>query len=104
MDDDVDFEEKKVESKPGDIPFFEGQMVNFTKASFTSGSNLEIEDKVFRTDEIVQFVVEARCAGINHKVNEKTGDLERIHSMKVIDVLPVPYEITIDQLREKAQV
>lgn len=83
------------------VPSFEGQSVDFTKASFTSGTNLEIDDKVFRTDEVVQFLVEARCAGINHKVNEKTGSLERVHSMKVIDVLPVPYEVTIEQLRDK---
>ena len=99
MDDDEGYVEKKITLS--DIPNFEGQSVDFTKASFTSGTNLEIDDKVFRTDEVVQFIVEARCAGINHKVNEKTGCLERVHSMKVIDVLPVPYEFTIEQLRDK---
>lgn len=103
--DDEEFIEKRVDEKPPSaaIPFFEGQIVDFTKASFTSGTNLEIDDAVFRTDEIVQFVVEARCAGVNHKVNEKTGAMERVHTMKVIDVLPVPYELTIEQLRERAK-
>ena len=98
-----DFVEKAVDEKPPSkcIPFFEGQIVDFTKALFTSGTNLEINDAVFRTDEIAQFVVEARCAGVNHKVNEKTGAMERVHSMKVLDVLVIPFETTVEQLREK---
>jgi hypothetical protein len=104
FDDAPAFVEKTIDEKPPSkaIPFFEGQIVDFTKASFTSGTNLEIDDAVFRVDEVVQFVVEARCAGIAHKVNEKSGAMERVHTMKVIDVLPIPFETTLEQLREKA--
>jgi hypothetical protein len=93
--------ELEVKKLPVFIPPFEGQEVSATKASFTSGTNLEIEDKVYRSEDIVRFVVEARVAGVNHKTNDRTGLLERVHLLKVVDVTEVPYELDLDAVLNK---
>jgi len=66
------------------IPSFEGKEVALTKAKITSIA-LRIEDRVFRVDEYVRMYIEGRVSGIDHKVNDKTGGLERIHVIKAID-------------------
>lgn len=94
VSDIVRVEEVEAAEKP-QIPAFEGQEVQATKVSFTSGTNLEIEDGVYRSEDIVRFVVEARVSAVNHKTNEKTGGLERIHTVKVIDVTEIPYDLDL---------
>lgn len=74
------------------IPDFEGQPVDFTKAKLTSASNLEIADQVLRLDDIVRAYVDCRVVRIDHVINERTGKLERVHTFKVIDATLVPYE------------
>lgn len=85
------------------IPPFEGQEVQATKVSFTSGTNLEVEDAIYRSEDIVRFVVEARVSAVNHKTDETTGNLVRIHTLKVIDVTEVPYDLDIDSILNKGQ-
>jgi hypothetical protein len=98
---EIDPAEYGARKLPATIPPFEGQEVSATKVSFASGTNLEVEDRVYRSEDIVRFVVEARVAGINHKTNEKTGLLERVHSLKVVDVTEIPYELDLDDLLNK---
>lgn len=69
---------------PANIPDFEGKPVGFTKAKVTS-TTLDIDDQVFRLDEYVRMEVEGRISAVDHKVNDKTGALERIHTIKVVD-------------------
>lgn len=80
------------------IPSFEGQPVEFAKAKVTSVSGLETGDKVWHLDQIVTLVVECRVAGIDHKVNQTTGKLERLHTLKAIDCVPVG--ASIETIRE----
>lgn len=73
------------------IPEFEGMKVSHAKAQFTSTSNLEVEDEVYRIDEVKRFYVEAKVVNVHHRVNEKTGDLDRVQVLKVVDVQPVTW-------------
>ncbi|RYZ15696.1 MAG: hypothetical protein EOO70_06220 [Myxococcaceae bacterium] len=73
------------------LPEFEGNKVARTKAQFTSTSNLEVEDEVYRLDDVKRFYVEAKVVNIHHKVNEKTGELDRVQVLKVVDVQPVTW-------------
>lgn len=84
---------------PADIPRFEGEEVTFTKAKVTSVSGLEIGDQVFRLDQVVRMVVEARVVGIDHKVNAD-GKLERVHNMKALDSIVIDWKADLDSLRE----
>lgn len=85
----------------GGIPNFEGQEVAFTKGKITSAANLEIDDSVFRLDDIVQVLVETRVTGIDHKVNERSGKMERIHTFKAIEAIVLPEGTPIEALRTR---
>lgn len=67
------------------IPDFEGKEVSATKAKITSTASLEVDDRVFHVDDYVRMVIEGRVVNVAHNVNDKSGDLERIHTIKAID-------------------
>ena len=46
-----------------------------------------VGDKVFKLDEIVKVVVEARVQNIQHKVDQTTGKLHRVHTLKAVDAV-----------------
>lgn len=81
------------------IPNFEGEEVTATKVKITSVAGLEIDDRVFRMDESVKLVIEARVVGIDHKPNA-AGKLERVHLLKAIDSLIVDWSLDMDGLKE----
>lgn len=83
-----------------DIPKFEGQSVAATKATITSVSALEVGDRVFRLDQSVKLLVEATVASVQHKVNDKSGFLERIHTLKAIDTAVVDWDVDMDAVRD----
>ena len=74
------------------IPTFEGKEVEYTAAKITSVGGLEIDDSVWRVDEYVRMVVECRVVAVDHKVNEKTGKLGRVHLLKAIDSKVIAWE------------
>ena len=76
----------------GTLPTFEGKEVEFTAAKITSVAGLEIDDAVWPVDHYVRMVVECRVVGIDHKVNEKTGKLGRVHLLKAIDSTVVAWD------------
>lgn len=84
---------------PAEIPRFEGEEVAFTKATIKSVSGLEVGDQVFRMDQVVRMVVEARVVGIDHKVNTE-GKLERVHNMKALDSIVIDWNADLDTLRD----
>jgi hypothetical protein len=67
------------------IPDFEGKEVEFTAAKIVSVGALEVDDMVWRIDDYVRMVVECRVLKVGHDVNEKTGKLVRVHTLKAID-------------------
>jgi len=73
------------EANPAKLPQFEGQDVSFAKAKLTSVTALEIDDRVLRLDEMVSMYVDGRVVRIDHVVNDKTGHLERVQTIKVIE-------------------
>lgn len=83
-----------------EIPSFEGNEVVATKAQITSVSALEVGDRVFAMDEIVKVVVAGRVQNVQHKVNQTTGKLERVHTIKAVDVLVLDWDVDLDTLRE----
>lgn len=69
-----------------EIPDFEGKTVATTKVRMSSTLGMDIQNTVLKTDDVVYLVVEARVTGISHQVNERTGDLERVQTLKAIEV------------------
>lgn len=88
--------------EPGEItqiPNFEGEEVVATLAKITSVAGLEIEDRVFRMDETVRLVIEARVIDVGFKPNS-AGKLVRVHLLKAIDSMIVDWALDMDGLRE----
>ncbi len=73
------------------VPDFEGKAVAGTRLKLTSASNLECDDAVLHHDDIVRVVVDARVTNISHPVNERTGEMERVQTLKALDVQIVPW-------------
>lgn len=74
------------------IPMFEGKEVAATAAKVTSVSTLEIDDRVWRVDDFVKMEIEARVISVDHKVNERTGKLVRVHQIKAVDCRVVAWD------------
>lgn len=74
------------------IPLFEGKEVSATAAKVTSVSTLEIDDRVWRVDDFVKMEIEARVISVDHKVNERSGKLIRVHVIKAVDCKVVPWD------------
>jgi hypothetical protein len=74
---------------------FEGKNVKATAAKITSVAGLEIDDSVWRVDQYVRMVVECRVVAVDHKVNEKSGVLARVHLLKAIDSKVLPWEAEV---------
>lgn len=75
-----------------EIPFFEGKPVTTTKLRISSTIGLDIDNAVLKSDDIIRIVVEARVSGVNHTVNERTGEMERVHTAKAISVAITPWD------------
>jgi hypothetical protein len=73
------------------IPDFEGKPVALTKVKIASAGALDASDAVLRVDDIVRLVVEARVIQVHHNVNDRTGHLERLQTIKPIAVEIAPW-------------
>lgn len=91
--------ERRIGDRPLNIPRFEGEEVVATAAKITSVNGLEIEDLVFRMDESVKLVIEARVVSVDHKPN-KDGKLVRVHILKAFDSLVIDWSLDMDGLRQ----
>jgi hypothetical protein len=66
------------------LPKFEGQEVATARLRMTSVSSLDLEDdKPFRIDDMVKLFVEGRVTRVDHVVDEKSGELRRVHTIRV---------------------
>lgn len=80
------------------LPKFEGQEVNDSRFKLTSVTDLEVDESAHRIDDIMRLFVEGRITRVDHVVDEKTGLLKRVHTIKVIDAIPLPWDFSTDQL------
>lgn len=67
---------------------FEGQPVTVCRARLTSVTGLELDD-VHQIDDVVRIVVEGIVTGIGHIVDPISGNLVRVHTVKVHDATPL---------------
>lgn len=67
------------------MPSFQGKDVALTKLKFTGGAK-EVHLAAPTIDQIVSITFDGRVSGVEYKVNEQTGDLEEIVSVRIIDV------------------
>lgn len=80
------------------IPMFGGKEVRASMLRMTAAT-VELDDQVIGIDDIVRIVIEGRVTSVNHQVNERTGDLERLHTVRALGVervqVVVPKGVTV---------
>jgi hypothetical protein len=82
------------------LPTFEGQIVESARLKLTSVAKLEVggDDVFSRIDDIVRLFVEGRVVRVDHVVDELTGQLQRIQTVKVVDAIQLPWDFDAGQL------
>jgi hypothetical protein len=85
-------------SEVSGLPDFEGQPVDFTRVKLSSVSKLEAGEQFSRIDDTVRMFVEGRVVRVDHVVDELTGKLMRVHTVKVVDAIQLPWDFDAGQL------
>lgn len=67
------------------MPQFQGKDVSQTKVKFTGGAK-ELFTIPPKLDQIVKVEIEGRVSGVAHVVDESTGDLVEVVTVKVLDL------------------
>lgn len=76
---------------PEPIPHFEGHPVIGSTVKMSGAMpQTELDDVVLGVDDVVQMISLFRCIGVQHKVDEKTGNLIRVHTLKPVEMVLYP--------------
>jgi hypothetical protein len=77
------------------IPSFEGAPVSTARMKISGASAIEAaDDIVISTDDRVRLVGEYRVVGVQHSVDDKTGELVRVQVLKPIAIQLCPWDPT----------
>lgn len=76
------------------IPHFEGRPVDHAQVKVSGTAPMDdLDDVVLSIDDAVQMVSTFRCIDVNFKVDEKTGQLVRIHVLKPVEMALHPFDV-----------
>lgn len=89
------------EAKTSSLPSFEGEAVHGLRAKLTSTNNLELGDDHHRLDETVRMLVTGRVVRVDHVVDDRSGQLLRVETFKVVDAIEVPWDALADVIGEE---
>lgn len=89
------------EDKAPSLPNFEGEPVHGLRAKLTSTTNLELGEAHHRLDETVRMLVTGRVTRVDHVVDERSGQLLRVETFKVVEAIEVPWDALADVLGEE---
>jgi hypothetical protein len=98
-DDDTDLQPETPPVRPTTLPDFEGETVTQAQFKLTSVGALEAPDTAVRIDDVVKLYVEGRVTRVDHVVDEKTGTLKRVQTIKAVDTIQLPWEVDPDDFR-----
>lgn len=71
---------------------FEGSQVKGLRARLVSTSGLELGEDCHRLDEISRLLVTARVTRVDHVVEERSGDLVRVETFKIVEATEVDWD------------
>lgn len=74
------------------LPQFEGEDVHQLKAKLTSTSGLELSDGHHRMDQTIAMVVTGRVVRVEHVVDERTGNLHRVETFKIVEATEIDWD------------
>lgn len=94
----VPFPDRSGARSDSGLPQFEGQQVDFARLKLTSASDLEVNDEAHHIDDIVRLQVEGRVVRVDHVVDERSGHLKRVHTVKVSEAIEIGWDDSADKL------
>jgi hypothetical protein len=74
------------------LPQFEGEDVHQLKAKLTSTTGLELSDSHHRMDQTIAMVVTGRVVRVDHVVEERTGNLIRVETFKIVEATEIDWD------------
>lgn len=75
------------------IPQFEGRPVDHTMVKVRGAVPLDdLNDVVLGMDDCVQMISTFRVVGVDHTVDEKTGNLVRLQTLKPVEMALHPFD------------
>ena len=75
------------------IPHFEGRPVDHTQVKVSGTAPMDdLNDVVLGIDDAVQMVSTFRVIDVAHKVEDKTGNLVRVHVLKPVEMALHPFD------------
>ncbi len=89
-----------VSTGESNLPDFEGQPVDFTRIRLAAVNKLEAGEEWNRIDDVVRMYVEGRVVRVDHVVDEVTGKLMRVHTVKVVDAVVLPWDFDTGALTD----
>lgn len=80
----------------GTIPHFEGRPVDATIVKMSGQVPLDeaLSETVLHMDDAVQLISMFRVVGVQHKVDEKSGQLVRVQILKPVEAALQPIDAT----------
>lgn len=78
---------------PEPIPHFEGTPVDGTRIKVSGTVPVDdLADQVVRVDDIVNTMVQFRVVGVDHVVDDRTGNLIRVQRLKPVEMNLFPLD------------
>jgi hypothetical protein len=68
---------------------FQGKPVSVDKLQLSGGAKELVFGTPPKLDQIVSITIEGRVTGVDHRVNEQSGDLEAIVRVKAIEIADI---------------
>lgn len=91
-----DYSPEQETPRPNRLQKFEGEQVHGLRAKLTSATNLELSEDPHRLDETVRMLVTGRVTRVDHVVDERSGQLMRVETFKVVEAVEVPWDALAD--------
>lgn len=88
-------------ARPNRLQKFEGEEVHGLRAKLSSTTNLELGEDPHRLDETVRMLVTGRVVRVDHVVDERTGQLIRVETFKIVEALEVPWDALADVMGDE---
>lgn len=92
--------EQLPEPAPSNLPMFEGEAVHRLRAKLTSTNGLELSEDHHRLDQTIAMVVTGRVVRVDHVVDERTGNLVRVETFKVVEATEIGWDDASDLLSD----
>lgn len=96
LDEATDSTRDMVTTESG-IPNFEGEAVDYARIKLAAVSRVDVGDAWSRIEDTVRMYVEGRVTAVHHAVDEVSGKLVRVHTIKVVDARQLPWDFDAGQ-------